>query len=172
MRLQRRLLMLAASSSVLALTFVLVSIGFTQGVEAAPIDGNGSIAVLQQTPASTPMIPASTSSPVATSMASTPMATSTTMTATMTTTTSTMTTTAATTTPTRPSASPTTASGSSTGTAGGGVVPPATGSQGQAAPGAAPAQAGGIDPSLAATALGSLGALSVAGGLLVRRKRR
>ena len=61
------------------------------------------------------------------------------------------------------------------GSAGGGVVSPSTAgsSTQQQAPGAAgaPGRAGGIDPSLAAAALGSLGALGLGSGFVLRRRR-
>ena len=166
MRLKRPLLALTGSMLVLALTLVLTSLAPAVDAYAALTDGSGSVVVRQQTPSTAPTTSATTttttnptSSP-ASSPTTGPAATS--ATAPMSTSTPTLT----------PSASPTPVAGTGTGAAGGGVVQPGTsGSSVQAAPAGAPAQAGGIDPMLATAALGSLGALSIAGGAFLRRRR-
>jgi hypothetical protein len=169
MRLKRPVLALTVSMLVLSFTLVLTSLA--PAAYAALNDGSGSVVVRQQTPSTAPTTGATTTTSTMTTTASpssSPGSLPTTGPAT-----SPVTTPTSTSTPTlAPSASPSPVGGTGTGAAGGGIVPPASsGSSAQAAPAGAPAQAGGIDPTLATAALGSLGALSIAGGAFLRRRR-
>jgi hypothetical protein len=65
--------------------------------------------------------------------------------------------------------------GSSSGGGGGGVTAPDESSTAQQRPPGAPgtpARAGGLDPTLVAFALSTLGAAGIGGGLALRRRRR